>query len=63
MWPVDRSHRLNNLLLAIHPLAQFLNSVLVNNFDLITFRYMYSGFVVNTVFEGYDSGAESLEGP
>ena len=28
-------HRLNNLLLAIHPPAQFLNAVLVNNFDLI----------------------------
>ena len=35
LWPVDRSHRLNNLLLAIHPPAQFLNSVLVKNFDLI----------------------------
>jgi hypothetical protein len=33
---VDRSHRLlSNLLLVIHPLAQFLSSVLVNNFDLI----------------------------
>jgi hypothetical protein len=32
---VDRSHRLSNLLLAIHPLAQFLSSVLMNNIDLI----------------------------
>jgi hypothetical protein len=33
---VDRSHRLlSSLLLVIHPLAQFLSSVLVNNFDLI----------------------------
>jgi hypothetical protein len=33
---VDRSHRLlSNLLLAIHPPAQFLSSVRVNNFDLI----------------------------
>jgi len=34
-WPVDRSHRLSNLLLAIHPLAQFLTSVRMNNTDLI----------------------------
>ncbi len=45
-WPVDRSHRLSNLLLAIHPLAQFLSSVLVNNIDLIfitvAVRHMFS---------------------
>ena len=35
LWPVDRSHRLNNLLRAIHQPAQFLSSVLVNNSDLI----------------------------
>ena len=35
LCPVDRSHRLNNLLFAIYPPAQFLSSVLVNNFDLI----------------------------
>ena len=35
LCPVDRSHRLSKLLLAIHPLGQFLNSVLVNNSDLI----------------------------
>src|ERR1039458_9607695 len=35
LCPVDRSHRLSNLLFAIHPLAQCLSSVLVNNFDLI----------------------------
>jgi hypothetical protein len=32
---VDRSHRLSNLLFAIHPLAHFLSSVLVNGSDLI----------------------------
>src|ERR1035441_2251616 len=31
---VDRSHCLGNLLFAIHPLAQFLSSVLVNSSDL-----------------------------
>jgi hypothetical protein len=35
LWPVDRSHRLSNLLRAIHQRAQFLSSVLVNNSDLI----------------------------
>src|SRR5450755_2232808 len=35
LCPVDRSHRLSKLLFAIHPLAQFLSSILVNNFDLI----------------------------
>ena len=35
LCPVDRSHRLNKLLFAIHPPAQFLSSVLVNNSDLI----------------------------
>ena len=43
---MDRSHRLSNLLLAIHPLAQFLSSVLVNNIDLIfitvVVRHMFS---------------------
>src|ERR1700674_5326030 len=34
-WPVDRGHRLSHLLLAIHPLAQFLSSALVKSFDLI----------------------------
>ena len=33
--PVGRSHRLSKLFFAIHPAAQFLISVLVNNFDLI----------------------------
>jgi hypothetical protein len=45
---VDRSHRLlSNLLLVIHPLAQFLSSVLVNNFDLtfITVVVRQSGFI------------------
>src|ERR1035441_3244487 len=32
---VDRGHRLCKLLLAIHPPAQFVSSVLVNNSDLI----------------------------
>jgi hypothetical protein len=32
---VDRSPRLSHLRFAIHPPAQFLSSVLVNNFDLI----------------------------
>jgi hypothetical protein len=32
---VDRSHCLGNLRFAIHPLAQFLSSVLKNNSDLI----------------------------
>ena len=45
-WPVDRSHRLSNLLLAIHPLAQFLSSVLMNYIDLIfitvVVRHMFS---------------------
>ncbi len=35
LWPVDRSHRLSHPRFAIHPPAQFLRSVLVNNFDLI----------------------------
>ena len=35
LCPVDRSHRLNKPLFAIHPSAQFLSSVLVNNSDLI----------------------------
>ena len=35
LWPVDRSHRLSHLLFAIHPPAEFLSSVLVNNFELI----------------------------
>jgi hypothetical protein len=35
LWPAGRSHRLNNLLFAIHPPAKFLSSVLLNNFDLI----------------------------
>ncbi len=35
LCPVDRSHRLSNLLFAIHPPAQFLSSVRVNNSDLI----------------------------
>jgi hypothetical protein len=35
LCPVDRSHRLSKLLLAIHPPAQFLGSVLVDNYDLI----------------------------
>jgi hypothetical protein len=30
-----RSHRRSNLLFAIHPPAQFLSSVVVNNFELI----------------------------
>jgi hypothetical protein len=34
-WTVDRSHRLSNLLFAIHPPAQLLSSVLVNSFDLV----------------------------
>src|SRR6266404_6295528 len=45
-WPVERSHGLSNLLFAIHPPAQFLSSVLVNNFDLIfitvVVRHMFS---------------------
>ena len=32
---MDRSHRLSNLLFAIHPPAQLISSVLVNNFDLV----------------------------
>jgi hypothetical protein len=32
---VDRGHRLCKLLLTIHPPAQFVSSVLVNNSDLI----------------------------
>jgi len=35
LCPADRSHRLSKLLFAIHPPAQFLSPVLVNNFDLI----------------------------
>jgi len=35
LCPVDRSHRLSKLQFAIHPPAQFLSSVLVNNSDLI----------------------------
>jgi len=44
---VDRSHNLSNLLFAIHPPAQFLSSVLVNNFDLIfiTVVVRQSGFI------------------
>ena len=44
---MDRSHNLSNLLFAIHPLAQFLSSVLVNNFDLIfiTVVVRQSGFI------------------
>jgi hypothetical protein len=32
---MEQSHRQSNLLFAIHPPAQFLSSVLVNNFELI----------------------------
>jgi len=32
---MERSHRRSNLLFAIHPPAEFLSSVLVNNFELI----------------------------
>jgi len=47
---VERSHGLSyllsNLLCAIHPPAQFLSSILVNNFDLIfitvVVRHMFS---------------------
>src|ERR1035437_4262407 len=35
LCPLDRSHRLSKPLFAIHPPAQFLSSVLVNNSDLI----------------------------
>ena len=45
---MDRRHRLlSNLLLAIHPPAQFLSSVLANNFDLIfiTVVVRQSGFI------------------
>src|ERR1035437_10940886 len=35
LCPVDRSHRLSKPRFAIHPPAQFLSSVLVNNSDLI----------------------------
>ena len=45
---MDRRHRLlSNLLFAIHPRAQFLSSVLVNNFDLIfiTVVVRQSGFI------------------
>jgi len=35
LWPVDRKHRLHNLLCAIHPSAQFFNPVLSNNSYLI----------------------------
>jgi hypothetical protein len=34
-YAVDRSHRLGKLLFGIHPLAQFLSSILVNNSYLI----------------------------
>jgi hypothetical protein len=43
--PIDRSHRLSNLLRAIHQPAQFLGSVLVNNSDLI-----YITVVVRHIF-------------
>jgi hypothetical protein len=33
--PLERSHRLSKLILAIHPPALFLGSVLVDNYDLI----------------------------
>src|SRR5664280_3514257 len=32
---VDRGHRLSKLLFAVHPPAQFVSSILVNNSDLI----------------------------
>jgi hypothetical protein len=35
LWPVDCGHRLSHLRFAIHPPAQFLSSILVNNLDLI----------------------------
>jgi hypothetical protein len=35
LCPVDLSHRLSKLIFAIHPPAQFLSSVLLNNSDLI----------------------------
>src|SRR5713101_2122502 len=54
LWPVDRSHRLSHLLFAIHPSAQFLNSVLVNNFDLIfitvVVRHVFSSSLADTKF-------------
>jgi hypothetical protein len=46
VYPVGRSQRLSNLLSAIHPPAQFLGSVLVNNSDLIfntvVMRHLYT---------------------
>ena len=35
MRPLERSHRLSKLILAIHPPARFFGSVLVNDYDLI----------------------------
>jgi hypothetical protein len=45
---VDRSHCLSNLFFAIHPPAQFLSFVVVNNFDLI-----FITVVVRHVFSPY----------
>ena len=46
LWPVDRKQGLNNLLCAIHPSAQFFNSVLSNNsyliFITVVVRHVFS---------------------
>jgi hypothetical protein len=48
LWPVDRIHRMSNLLGAIHQPAQLLSSILVDNSDLI-----FITVVVRHIFPPY----------
>jgi hypothetical protein len=59
---VDRSHCLSNLLFAIHPLAQFLSSVLVNNSDLIFITVVVRHLFLPsaTTVLGFTGGAPQL---
>ena len=59
---VDRSHCLSNLLFAIHPLAQFLSSVLENNSDLIfsTVLVRHLFLPSATTVLGFTGGAPQL---
>src|ERR1039457_3686290 len=62
---VDRSHCLGNLRFAIHPLAQFLSSVLKNNSDLIFITVLVRHLFLPsaTTVLGSTEGAPQLCGP
>ena len=53
LCPVRRSHRLSHLFFAIHPPAQFLRSVLVNDCDLIFITVGMLHFVLLSAKDGF----------